>query len=416
MFRYRHLFFMPSFYLLLTFSSAYCLYLTDIINWERPPLELHYWCVVTIILSAISVVYHSGMFNAMINSSSLQKQTKTTFLTGPAAWMVMLGFGAIGIAGVLKYLIDYSNYLGEFGILYSFFMEDTGQLRSMADNVESVGTQLSYFSWISAFIITAEVGRRKLSKFWLGGVFIIVLMNSLFLDRTRPVWLLFICILIYFITTYELHTRKKIVTIISGAVGFIVGFFLLVGSLLGKDAGIERYSKSGLPDSIQLLLVYVTSSFAYMGRLFFMGMPTEYYPARVTYPLQKLLAKFHLVEQPPNQVLEFFSVPFFTNVGSFMEPYFQDGGRIFLLMGILLHTFVFDRIVYYFLRKMNSLSVIIIAAICYINFIAFFVPKIASTATWFIMLSVLLIGWLLPTGEKNNDQTERLLSGEKTEE
>ena len=386
---------------MLTFSSAYILYLTNIINWETPPLELHYWCVVTIILSAISVVIHSGKFNKIINTETFQQKTKTSFLTGPVAWFVLISFGAIGIAGIFKYLIDYSNYLGEFGILYSFFVEDTGQLRSMADNVESVGTQLSYFSWIAAFIISAELGKGKLSKIWLAMVFMIVLLNSLFLDRTRPVWLLFICTLIYFITTYELYSRKKIIYIISGAIGFIVGFFLLIGSLLGKDVNIERYSKSGLPDSIQLLLVYVTSSFAYMGRLFYMGLPCDYYPARVTYPLQKLLAKFHFIEQPPNQVLEFLSVPFFTNVGSFLEPYFQDGGRFFLLIGILLHSFVFDKIVLYLLKRMHALSAILIAAVCYINFIAFFVPKIASTATWFIMISVLLIGRFVPSNETN---------------
>lgn len=166
---------------------------------------------------------------------------------------------------------------------------------------------------------------------------------------------------------------------------------------MGKDAGVVDYTRISLPGPLQLVVVYLTSSFAYMGRLFKMDMPCDYYPARITYPLQKLLAKFHWVEQPPNQVLEFFSVPHLTNVGGFMEPFYQDGGSLFLVFAIVLYTFIFDRIVIKIMKNISAMGIIMIATICFISFMAFFVPKVASTATWFTIIAAFLLSYLMPS-------------------
>ena len=152
-----------------------------------------------------------------------------------------------------------------------------------------------------------------------------------------------------------------------------------------------NYTKFNLPPSIQPLFLYLTSSFAYLGRLIYVDAPCNYSPARVTYPIQKVLLKFKLVDQPPNQILDFFTVPLLTNVGTFLEPFFQDGGRLFLVLGIILHTFIFDRVVLYLMKNISQMAVIAISTICFINFIAFFVPKITSTATWFILLFAYLL-------------------------
>ena len=377
---------MPSFYLFLTFSLSYGLYLTNVIAWETPPIELHFWSIMTSLISLLSVVVHQKKYRQLINGNELQQKIKTPFLSNNINQMLFLGFTVIGVLGIVKYVMDYSSLLGAFSILTTFFMEDTGKLRTFADNVESIGTQLSYFSWFSAFIITAECANKRFSKKWLIAVVFIILGNCLFLDRTRPVWLIFVCLLIYFFVTYEAHARKKIVRIIGTVGAFFVGFFILIGSLLGKDGGVVSYTQYDLPAPIQLVLVYFTSSFAYLGRVIQLDYAIDFYPMRVTYPLQKALAKFSLVEQPPNQVLEFMSVPHLTNVGTFLEPFVRDGGWIFVLMGILIHSFLFDKMVMQLLKKVTPMAVIMIASFCFINFMAFFVPKIVSTATWFTLL------------------------------
>jgi len=251
MFKYRHLFFMPSFYLFLTFSLSYGLYLTNVIAWEVPPIELHFWSIMTSLISLLSVVVHQKKYRQLINGIELQQKIKTPFLSNRIHLLLFLAFTAIGLLGIIKYVMDYSSLLGAFSILTTFFMEDTGKLRTFADNVESIGTQLSYFSWFSAFIITAECANKRISKKWLFAVVFIILGNCLFLDRTRPVWLIFVCMLIYFFITYEAHARKKILRIIGTVGAFFVGFFILIGSLLGKDGGVVSYTQYDLPAPIQ---------------------------------------------------------------------------------------------------------------------------------------------------------------------
>jgi oligosaccharide repeat unit polymerase len=392
MFKYRQLFFIPSFYLLVTFSVAYLLYWTGIVKWEQPPFELHFWCWLTILMSLFSVISSSKRYNKLINDDEFKKSTESvSFLNSKTKWLILLSITALGVLGIVKYVLDYSNYLGAFGIFYSIFTEDAGQLRSMAENVESLGTQLSYFSWISAFIITIDISSRKVSKWWLFFVFIIIILNSIFLDRTRPVWLIFTCALCYFLVRYHLYLRRTIIYVTVGIITFFLSIFIAIGSLLGKVAGDDNYITVDLPSWTQPVFLYLTSSFAYLGRLFYYDNPVSYDPERVTYPLQKILAKAQLVNEPPSQILEFYSVPMLTNVGSFLEPFLQDGGRLFLFIGILIHTILFDWLSFKLMKRISVYSIISIATLCFVNFIAFFVPKITSTATWFVLFFSLLL-------------------------
>ncbi|MGG9970622.1 O-antigen polymerase [Ferruginibacter sp. SUN002] len=385
MFRLRHLFFLPSFYLLVTFTIAYVFYLSDVINWEQPPVELHYWSIITVLSALLSSLVHSKKVNTIINENTFRNNISTPFLTDNTRKLFLAGILIIGLLGVAKYVLDYSKFLGAFGVFYSIFMEDTGQLRTLAENVESVGTQLSYFSWLAAFIITVDVAAKNISKKYLFLVFFIILLNSIFLDRTRPIWIIFTCALCYFITTYQLYSRKKIVYFISGMIASFVGLFILIGSLLGKGSSDESYTKFNLPKEVQPFFLYLTSSFAYLGRLFYYDAPNDYLPVRIAYPVTKLMSKFGLAEKPPNPILEFFTVPLLTNVGTFLEPFYQDGGRLFLAFGIILHTFLFDKIAMYFMNRISPASIIAISTLCFINFIAFFVPKVTTPAVWLIL-------------------------------
>ena len=158
MFRYRHIFFMPSFYLLCTFGFTYLMYLSGVIRWEQAPIELHFWAVATIFVSAISFLNFHKKANHLINDRQFINQVQTPYLSNRFRWFILFALLLIGTIGIVKYVLDYSNFVGAFGILLSIFTEDTGQLRTMADNIESWGTQLSYFTWLVAFIV-AKIGR-----------------------------------------------------------------------------------------------------------------------------------------------------------------------------------------------------------------------------------------------------------------
>jgi hypothetical protein len=88
MFRYRHLFFLPSFYLLLTFTASYILYVSDIINWEHPPFEIHFWSIAVILMALLSIKYNATACNEIINDPSFQTNKKTAFLDTKISWII----------------------------------------------------------------------------------------------------------------------------------------------------------------------------------------------------------------------------------------------------------------------------------------------------------------------------------------
>ncbi len=391
MFKYRHLFFLPSFYLFVTFSVAYSFYVIDVISWEHPPIELHIWSIITILFSFISILNHHFSFRNEINATAFKHNIQSNSLINWKAYILLILISFLGILGIIKYVLDYAKFAGAFGILMSVFIEDTGQLRTMADNVESWGTQVSYFSWIASFIIVYHIANKQLSKWWFFFLFIILVLNALFLDRTRPVWIIFTCSLSYFMATYYKYSRRTIVFVIASIALFFISIFIAIGSVLGKGADDEYFLNYGLPRWTQSFFSYLTSSFAYLGRLISYELPASYEPVRILYPIEKILAKSSLVNQPPSQILEFFSVPILTNVGTFLEPFFQDGARVFMALAIIIHTFLFDSLALKLMKNINVFGVICLATLCFINFIAFFVPRINSTATWFIFLMSYLL-------------------------
>jgi hypothetical protein len=291
MFKYRQLFFMPSFYMLATFSLSYLMYVGGIIAWEQPPAELHFWCSITILFSLLSIVIHFNNYKLAINRNDFSSNVNHNYLKGDVQWVIFIGINIIGLLVVVKYILDYSNYLGQFGIFITLFTEHTGQLRTLSENVESSGTQISYFSWIAAFILTTQISSKKISKWWILWLALIVLLNSIFLDRTRPVWIIFTCALCYFLVRYNLYSRKKIISVIGGIAAFFVTLFIAIGTLLGKGADEENYLTVDLPKWVQPIFLYFTSSFAYLGRLLYDNNSCDYSLSRITYPLQKYLQK-----------------------------------------------------------------------------------------------------------------------------
>jgi tellurite resistance protein TehA-like permease len=73
-----------------TFTFAYLFYLSDIIKWEKPPVELHFWCVVAILMSVVSILLNNRKYQKIINEPSFITEEKMTFLKGNTQWLILL--------------------------------------------------------------------------------------------------------------------------------------------------------------------------------------------------------------------------------------------------------------------------------------------------------------------------------------
>jgi len=139
---------------------------------------------------------------------------------------------------------------------------------------------------------------------------------------------------------------------------------------------------SVLPGIAQDIYMYGVSGFAYFNYMLENRQEIAYAPERLLYPINKLLSVYNPAAKPPSPILEFYEVPFSTNVGTFLEPLYRDGGMYFVILGTILYSFGLNSLCLTFLRNGTPLAYYAWAMLCFTTFICLFVPKISSTETW----------------------------------
>ncbi len=380
---------MPSFYLLSTMTVAYLLYLSGMIRYIPAPPALHVLILTTICCSLFSTLFFSPVFSREINSREPLRFIHAAYARSIPYRLFFWSLLLLGMAGIFKYTLDYSRYLGGKGFFFILFFENSGEIRSLAENVTSIGTQLSYLTWIAAFLLAIDIGTGARKKRWIWLIGFIILINLVYVDRTRPVSIIFTAVLCYFAVAFPGISRRKISRAIIGLGIAALTLFVLIGLWLGKVSS-QEYTRAGLPPALQPVVLYTTSAFAYLGKEIEMDKPKDYKPVRITYPLQKILAGTGLVNEPPSQILEFYYVPVPTNVGTFLEPFYADGGIPYCILAILLHTFLFDILALFFLKNATRFTIMALATLCFTDFIAFFAVKITVLFTWIILASAFL--------------------------
>jgi len=117
-------------------------------------------------------------------------------------------------------------------------------------------------------------------------------------------------------------------------------------------------------------------------------------PERFLYPALKFLTRFGLSKEPPLQILDYYDIPFSTNVGSFLEPFYRDGGLLFVLCGIIIYSFGIDAIGLMLLNSRRPLAIYAWANLCFVTALSFFNPLSNFFPIWLFtglgMMSIFL--------------------------
>jgi len=303
-----------------------------------------------------------------------------------ATFVAFLVSGAIGSLGLMIYLNDISSFAGGIGVLvYAIVSQDLLAIRAFSGELDSIGTQLSYFSWIAIFLGTMIVFRSKyhpLIKLAVLGFSIALLFGNLFfIDRTRPLWILLP--VIFTLSFAKPFWKFRVGRVAGGVLAFGLGLFFLFMTLTGK------YSSYGQLDS---LFVYATGGFGYLDSIVSSNAHQDTTFVRSFYWAAKVIeltgADLHI----PNQVLDFRYVPFPTNVGTFIEPIYSDGGLDFVFLFIPVLTLALDRLALYMYRRSDYLSLLVWGNILFTLLISFFVPKFNQLPLWLFLFIALAAG------------------------
>jgi oligosaccharide repeat unit polymerase len=378
----RYLFFIPSFYGAATWGAWLLLYTLKLIRVEScgaGAMALFLAVELFFLLSAaVSFPYYRAVVG---EGAQTRPHPDREGGEGLALRLFLLLAHASGFAGIALYVVEFSRNLGGITGFFFALVNEAYAIRWEAETSASVGTQLSYLGWVAIALTGYLFAGRRISGRWLAPALLQFLGNFLFIDRTRPFWILFTVLFMILPAARTLETRR-IVRLVAGAGILALTIFCSVAVWTGKTSYEGKFDDSALPGLSQEIYAYGISGFAYFNHLLESGEEVSYRPERVLYPAFRLLSRTGVTREPPAQILDFFEVPFSTNVGTFLEPFYRDGGLIFVLCGIVIYSFGFDLMGWAFLKSGNPLAVYAWANLCFATFMVFFTPQATFFPSW----------------------------------
>jgi len=389
----RHLFYMPSAYGFILWNAWLVLYWLKLIPLDdtEPESNLLYLAVAAAFLCSAAVSARSYK-----TLDTRRRASEDASAPWPrTAWISLLGLHALGAAGIVLYVRDFASHLGGLNGFILTLANEPYKIRWESELTSSTGTQVSYAGWLAIALTVIGVQRGGLRRRWWALAAVQFSGNLLFLDRTRPTWILFTA-LVALLPGTRIAGRRLAVRLAGGLAGAVL-VFLLLGSWIGKvNVDHQEFRSSSLPPALESLYIYGVSGFAYFNRILSTEHNQEYLPLRTAYPLFKALAAVGLSKPPPSQILEFLSIPMDTNVGTFLEPFFRDGGLPYLIFGILFYSFGLDWLARGLWRRGTPLCDFAAANLCFASFIGFFTPKIGDTPLWIFCGLALMQTLLFP--------------------
>ena len=291
----------------------------------------------------------------------------------------------VGLVGLYLYLISILSYLGDLNnIIYIISSEDILLMRKISGEVSTIGVQLSYFSWISinlgVFFIIRSRYSLPIKLTILAAVLLQIFGNLLFIDRTRPMWIGIPLLVTYWYSRHHLSISLNKFILYLGIVPIV--FFFLYTNITGK------YAQYGMVDN---LFSYLTGGYGYIDTLLVEDSSKDMVLIRSGYWIAKILELLGFNFQIPDQILDFRYVPFLTNVGTFIEPIYSDGGLLFVLIFIPIIVVGLDKLALVMYRQSTYLGLFFWGNIVFCSLISFFVPKFNQMPIW-LFLAIALFG------------------------
>ena len=392
------LFFIPSFYGSCTWGIWLTLYLLELLRVDDCSyLALSIFIFIECMFVAsllISFKYYDMQLSPDLCGTTDYEITRRKYRS-----YGLLLLHVAGYAGIVKYVMDFSCNMGGLPAFFFALINESYAVRLEAELSSSIGFQLSYFGWIAIGLTLYFYKKYKISRWWLLLAFVQFLGNLMFIDRTRPIWIGFTAVLMILPTIQKIDFKKTI-RWMAVAVGLMGVIFWAIASWSGKLSYKAYDEKTILPGITQEIYIYGVSGFAYFNRMLEENEDISYRPLRIIYPIQKFLAILDLVEEPPSRTHDiYYEVPFTTNAGSFLEPFYRDGGLIFVFWGIIIYSFGIDALAKVLLKVNSPLALYGWSNLCFVSFISFYNPKLEAFPTWIFLgmgLSTLVFSAFVP--------------------
>lgn len=380
----RNLLIIPSFYGSCVWVATLALYWMRLVKWFPDSLiSIVVFLAVALCFVSATIFFLPYYKNLAYSADAAKDDESFTSNAAMPLWLLLMNVA--GFAGIGIYLFDMSDYFGGLSNFFSTLLDTSSKVRQANSEIASLGTQIAYSGWIAAAITTYRVAHNRLNKGWLTIVLLQIAVNGMWVDRTRPMEIGFLCYAMYLLSRKNMTLLRTISLNMIALIASLV-LFSVIGLWIGKihDNASDQLDTS-LPPVASSIYSYLTSPFAYCNDVLSNDTELRSVPYSIT-PLAKILVLCGLLDESPNPILEFRYVPYPTNVGTFLVIYYWDGGWLYLAFGILFYSFGLNFLGLWFLSYRNEFASLGWAIICWITCMAFFYPRIISTEAWLFLI------------------------------
>jgi oligosaccharide repeat unit polymerase len=378
---------LPSFYGIIGWSAALGVYLISPYDQKFLPET---WGIIayTLVLFVLSIVIFLLSARESLNSSELKFDLRVE-------WTWFIAAVIIGGFGLYLYVRDFSSYFGGISGFISTLTQSSLDVRGAAQEVGGLGFQISYASWVAVFF-GLIMGWRAPVLVWqrvmlLSTSLVLFILNLMFVDRTRPIWIMVVC-LFGFITSRRTQDIKPM-----QAIAYVGGIPLTIFFVFAIISGKFDVS-AGVLDNF---IIYVTGGIGYFDSLVAEVTSSQFTGVQTFLPVTKTLKAIGVLDYAPSEILDFRMVPFATNVGTFLQPLFADGGWPMLIFGLPVLVFCTDWMALACFRTQTLMGRFFWANLTFTMLISFFVPKFNNTATY-VFFILLIIDQVRPSVSKRD--------------
>jgi oligosaccharide repeat unit polymerase len=386
----------PSFYGFVAWTIALALYSLRLLDWfESPPGAMLIYIGVAIAFGASALLHAKPYAKAKLQPEfdyvrlHLDNERSVFLISRAFLWALH----ALGFVGLYLHFSQVVTSLSSMGGLITALFQQSHLIRQT--EVDPSGIYISYFGWLAIplTVLAWRIDRRGMALL-LVATAVQFLANMMFIDRTRPIWLLLASAIIWLPFAKQLRLRTIFFRALVAA-ALILVLFLAIGFWVGKRGEwFDAYGYVSISNELALIYYYLTGGFAYFDVLFDTAYEYSFLPERTLYPLFKVAEVLGIATPPPSQILQFIDAPFPTNVGTMLEPLYSDGGLLFVVLGTIGATFLVDFVGLVCLRAKNAFCLVFWANLCIVSFLAFFVPKQNATQVW-LFAALALVGLLV---------------------
>jgi oligosaccharide repeat unit polymerase len=382
----KYLFFIPSFYGFLTMTFTYTIFILNVIEYNPISFQTHF----IVILSILSF-FTSSFLTYILNKKFFKNYTISNVKINRG---LLISLYAVSFFGVFMYLKEYFSFYGGYiNYFLILFSDNSSELRANSLIAsESIGIQFTYFGWIAIGLNVIQILNKKLSKIWYILIILTFICNLLFIDRTRPMWILLIILYLLFCLNIK---KIKFASLLKKVILFLFAFFFIfisIGSLAGKTTEEKLYEGWNISPNVQNIVFYLTSSYFYLDYIICNENPVYEFDRTIN-PVLKTFKSIGIIEKEPSSLInEFYGQPYKTNVGTFLEPFYRDFGYLYMIFGIILHSVFLNYFAIFFLKMNSPYSLFLVSNICIIDFFAFFTPKLNNFPIWlFFSIGFLIV-------------------------